>query len=89
MINIKGNEANKYVMFALRQLGVNVINIDLIENDNNVKCFLYYYKKINGKDIKKLTQIYPKNYLRLLSYGIKLLSKGDRDNGVCLSRKNS
>ena len=89
MINIKGNEANKYVLLALRYLGVNASEINLVENDNNVKCFLYYYKNYNGTLVKKLIQINSKNYLRLLSYGIRLMCKGDKENGVCLSRKNS
>ena len=89
MINIKGNEANKYVLLALRTLGVNAKEIIIKETDNNVKCFLMYNKTINGIMVDKLISIHPKNYLRLLSYGINQCSKGDKVNGLCLCRKNS
>ena len=89
MINIKGNEANKYVLLALRYLGIDANRIVLKENDNNVKCFLFYNKELNGYNFEKLVQIESKNYLRLLSYGMKICSKGDKVNGLCLCRKNS
>lgn len=89
MINIRGNESNKYVILALTSLGVNASKIILKRHDNNVKCFLFYIKKYNGKNVEKVIQIESKNYLRLLSYGIRLSSKGEDKNELYLSRKNS
>lgn len=89
MIKIRGNVANRYVILALNNLGVNASRIVLKECDNNVKCFLFYMKKFHGSNIEKVTQIESKNYLRLLSYGIRLSCKGEEKNELHLSRKNS